>query len=257
MASDGTRKRIRFENVSKRFASAQGGSVTALDAVELEIADGEIHCLLGSSGSGKTTLLRLVNRLEEATSGRVLVDGVDVLERDAIELRRGIGYVIQEGGLLPHRSVARNVGLLCEIQEWDPERTRTRVDELLELVGLPGSEYRDRFPSELSGGQRQRVGVARALALDPEILLLDEPFGALDPRTRLHLQREFRQLQRRLQKTVVLVTHDVNEACTLADRISLLDEGRLVQSGDVDELRENPANDFVREFFAAAPGAAQ
>lgn len=189
---------------------------------------GETLVLLGRSGSGKTTTLKLINRLLEPTAGDVLVEGRSTREWDPIRLRRRIGYVIQEVGLLPHMSVARNVGLVPELEGWEPERIQARVRELLTLVGLAPEEFAGRRPHELSGGQRQRVGVARSLAADPPVLLMDEPFGALDPVTRAEMQREFRQLERGLGKTIVFVTHDVREALLLGTRIALLAGGRMV-----------------------------
>jgi osmoprotectant transport system ATP-binding protein len=204
------------------------GSRTLLEDVNLEVARGKTLVLLGRSGSGKTTTLKLINRLLEPTNGEVRVEGRSTLEWDPIRLRRGIGYVIQETGLFPHLSVERNVGLVPELEGWEPERIRARVRELLQLVGLNPEEFAARKPRELSGGQRQRVGVARALGADPPILLMDEPFGALDPITRAELQREFHALAARLRKTIVFVTHDVREALLLASRIALLERGRLV-----------------------------
>lgn len=199
-----------------------------LSDLTLEVTPGETLVLLGQSGSGKTTTLRLVNRLIEPTTGDVHVNGRSIFHWDPIQLRRRIGYVIQEVGLLPHYTVARNIGLVPELEGWPPAVIRSRVEELLHLVGLDPATFRDRYPHQLSGGQRQRVGVARALAADPPVLLMDEPFGALDPLTRLELQREFHQLEQRLKKTVLFVTHDLTEALRLADRIALLDAGQLV-----------------------------
>ena len=206
--------------------------------------------LLGRSGSGKTTTLKLINRLLAPTSGQVLVEGRATTSWDVIRLRRGLGYVIQEVGLLPHFNVERNVGLVPTLEGWAPERVRERTRAMLELVGLEPREFAGRFPQQLSGGQRQRVGVARALAADPPILLMDEPFGALDPITRVEIQREFRALERRLKKTVVFVTHDIREAFLLGSRIALLEEGRLAACGTPEEMRrsENPS---VRLFLEA------
>ena len=199
-----------------------------IDDLNLEIHRGETLVLLGESGCGKTTTLRLVNRLLEPTAGSVLVEGRDTREWDAIELRRRTGYVIQDAGLFPHFTVERNVGLVPALEGWEEGRVRERVRELLDLVGLEPEKFAARFPAELSGGQRQRVGVARALAADPPLLLMDEPFGALDPLTRAALQREFAALQKRLAKTVVFVTHDVREALALASRVALMSAGRIV-----------------------------
>ena len=213
---------IEFRDVFYQVAGTQ-----VLSGLNLLVESGETLVLLGRSGSGKTTTLKLVNRLLVPTAGDVLVKGVPSTQGDVIRLRRGIGYVIQDGGLFPHFTVERNIGLVPKVAGWPEERTRARVRELLQLVGLP-RDMASRYPHELSGGQRQRVGVARALAADPEILLMDEPFGALDPLTRDELQREFLSLQQRLHKTVVFVTHDLREALRLGSRIALLEAGRLV-----------------------------
>lgn len=206
--------------------------------VSLTISRGETLVLLGRSGSGKTTLLKLINRMLVPSQGQVFVEGHDTTESDPIRLRRGIGYVIQEAGLFPHFTIAENIALVPTLEKWDSARTASRVEELLLLVGLDPAEFSSRRPRELSGGQRQRVGVARALAADPPILLMDEPFGALDPVTRAELQREFSALARRLNKTIVFVTHDIREALLLASRIALLHVGRLVALA--------PPSDFLR-----------
>ncbi len=240
---------IRLEGVSRTFARQGAEPVHALDDASLDIQTGQTMALLGPSGCGKTTLLRLINRLLEPTSGRILVDGQDIATLDPIRLRRRMGYVVQSGALFPHLSVGRNVGLLCELEGWSRSRVDRRVDELLSLVSLPPDEFRERYPAELSGGQRQRVGVARALALDPEILLMDEPFGALDPITRSGLQQEFKVLERLVAKTIVLVSHDLDEAFLLGDEICLMNEGRPVQVGTPDELRAHPATEWVETFL--------
>ncbi len=198
-----------------------------LSDLNLNVSRGEILVLLGPSGSGKTTTLKLVNRMLDPTEGRVLVDGRATTEWDVISLRRRIGYAIQEGGLFPHYTVFENVALIPRLEKWDSARVNQRAEEVLKMVGLPVAEFAGRFPHELSGGQRQRVGLARALAADPPLLLMDEPFGALDPMTRAGLQREFKELQERLQKTVIFVTHDVAEALLLASRIAVLEGGKL------------------------------
>jgi osmoprotectant transport system ATP-binding protein len=224
-ASSGESVAVQFRGATY---SAPGLAAPIIDDLDLEIRRGETLVLLGESGCGKTTTLRLVNRLLEPTAGSVLVEGRDTREWDATRLRRRTGYVIQDAGLFPHFTIERNVGLVPSLEGWDEERIRERVRELLELVGLRPEKFAGRFPAELSGGQRQRVGVARALAADPPLLLMDEPFGALDPLTRAALQREFAALQKRLAKTVVFVTHDVREALALATRIALMRAGRIV-----------------------------
>ncbi|MFN2415801.1 MAG: ATP-binding cassette domain-containing protein [Pyrinomonadaceae bacterium] len=216
---------VQFRRVT--YAPA-GAAAPVIDALDLEVGRGETLVLLGESGCGKTTTLRLVNRLLEPTGGRVFVEGRDTREWDAIGLRRRTGYVIQDAGLFPHFTVERNVGLVPTLEGWEGSRVRARVGELLSLVGLDPERFASRFPSELSGGQRQRVGVARALAADPPLLLLDEPFGALDPLTRASLQREFAALQSRLGKTVIFVTHDVREALLLGTRVALMSAGRVL-----------------------------
>ncbi|HVS18564.1 MAG TPA: ATP-binding cassette domain-containing protein [Planctomycetota bacterium] len=247
---------IRLEQVGVRFPLPDGGAVEALAGVDLEVRRGESLCLIGGSGCGKTTTLRLMNRLLDPTSGRVLVDGQDVVHQDRIALRRRMGYVVQQGALFPHLTVRGNVGLLCRLEGWDAARTRRRVDELLEMVRLDPVRFGASFPSELSGGQRQRVGVARALALDPPIVLLDEPFGALDPITRRELQQEFVELRTRQERTQVIVTHDLAEAFLLGDRVALMRRGRIEQVGSPEALRETPASEYVERFVAhqlAAP----
>ena len=239
---------IEFQEVSKVFSGHQGREVTAVDRVSLQVHAGETVCLIGTSGSGKTTCMKMVNRLIEPSSGTILVGGKRVQEQDPIDLRRQIGYVIQKAGLLPHLTVSRNIGLLCKLVGWSKERIRSRVDELLSLVNLPPDQYRSRYPLELSGGQQQRVGVARALALDPGYILMDEPFGALDPITRNGLHDEFLRLKEEVKKTTILVTHDLSEAFKLGDRIALLRAGKLIQIGTEDDFRYRPESDFVRDF---------
>lgn len=216
---------VQFYNVNFTLPTAPEPIISDLN---LSVAEGETLVLLGESGSGKTTTLKFVNRLLVPTSGEIVVEGKSTVAWDPIALRRRIGYVIQEGGLFPHFTIAQNVGLVPSLLLWDKTRIETRVDELLNLVGLPPDQFKQRFPRELSGGQRQRAGVARALAGDPPLLLLDEPFGALDPLTRASLQREFADLSKRLGKTAILVTHDVREALLLGTRIGLMHRGRLL-----------------------------
>jgi osmoprotectant transport system ATP-binding protein len=248
--TDTSQPAVHFRNIS--YILPNGREI--LRDLNLEARSDEILILLGRSGSGKTTALKLVNRLREHSAGEVLVDGRSTRHWDIIQLRRHIGYAIQEVGLFPHFTVARNIGLLPELENWPKEKIQTRVSELLSLVGL-APEVGTRFPHQLSGGQRQRVGVARALAADPPILLMDEPFGALDPLTRADLQREFLSLQRKLKKTVLFVTHDLHEALLLGGRIALLDEGRLVSCTPPDEFlkSQNPiASKYVQAFTADA-----
>ena len=214
---------VEFRNVEYQIASGR----RLLEGINLQVQRGETLMLLGRSGSGKTTCLKMINRLVEPTSGEVLVDDKPLSQWDVIRLRRSIGYAIQDVGLFPHYTVHENVALIPKLEGWDRPRLEARVEEVLALVGLPRAEYGDRYPHQLSGGQRQRVGLARALAAEPPILLMDEPFGALDPITRAELQGEFQSLQQRLKKTVVFVTHDVGEALLLGDRIGLMDSGRL------------------------------
>jgi osmoprotectant transport system ATP-binding protein len=239
---------IRLEEVTKRYDNGQ----VAVDALSLDVADGELCVLVGPSGCGKTTTMRMINRLIEPTSGRIEVGGRDVLSMDPVELRRRIGYVIQQVGLFPHQTIADNVGTVPRLLGWKSARRRQRVDELLDLVGLEPGTYRHRYPHQLSGGQRQRVGVARALGADPQVLLMDEPFGAIDPITRERLQDEFLRLQRDLRKTVVFVTHDVEEAVKLGDRIAVLEVGGLLAQHDTPaEILGNPASEFVADFVGA------
>lgn len=216
---------VEFKDVTFTHAAA---ATPVISHLNLSVQQGETLVLLGKSGCGKTTTLKLINRLLVPSSGQVLVESKSTKDWDPIRLRRRTGYVIQEGGLFPHFSIARNVGLVPALEGWDRARIKTRVDELLSLVGLEPKEFADRYPGELSGGQRQRVGVARALAAEPPLLLLDEPFGALDPLTRASLQRQFLDLTRRLNKSAVFVTHDVREALLLASRIGLMDQGKLL-----------------------------
>ncbi len=239
---------LEAERVTKVYA----GGVQALAGLDVDVRRGETVVLIGASGCGKSTLLRMFNRMEDPTSGDIRIRGEDARRLDPIALRRGTGYVQQEGGLLPHWTVGRNVALVPALLGWDAARTRRRADDLLELVGLTPGRYRDRHPIQLSGGERQRVAFARALAADPEVILLDEPFGALDALTRLELQEEFLGLKRRLGKTMVLVTHDLREAFRLGDRIAVMRGGRILQAGGADELRGSPADPYVRELLEKA-----
>jgi len=241
--------KIAFVEVTRRY---KGAASPAVNAVSFEVPEGEVCMLLGTSGSGKTTLLRMVNRLIETDAGAILIDGKNIVQENPIELRRRIGYVIQQVGLFPHMTVAENIRVTADIAGgWPREKINRRVDELLDLVGLPPDEYRQRFPRQLSGGQQQRVGLARALATDPAILLMDEPFGALDAITRERMQDELLRIQRGVRKTVLFVTHDVEEAFKLGDQVAVLSEGALVQSGTPLELLTSPRNDFVRKLVGA------
>jgi len=237
---------IVFDHVSKRY----GDGTVAVDDLSLEIGDGEIVVLVGPSGCGKTTSLKMINRLVEPSSGTILLDGRDTRNYDVNQLRRSIGYVIQHVGLFPHLSVADNVATVPRLVGWDRRRTRTRVEELLDLVGLPPAKYAGRLPAELSGGERQRVGVARALAVDPPVLLMDEPFGAIDPIARDRLQDELLRLQTVVRKTIVFVTHDIEEAIKLGDRVALMQTGGvLAQYATPAELLARPASPFVVDFL--------
>ena len=238
---------IELQELTKRFP---GQETPAVDRLDLKIPKGEIVVFVGPSGCGKTTSLKMINRIIEPTSGNIIMDGEDVTTINPNLLRRRIGYVIQQIGLFPHIRIGENVATVPNLLGWDKDRTSARVDELLEVVGLPPDQYRERFPKELSGGQRQRVGVARALAADPPVLLMDEPFGAVDPIVRGRLQEELLALQERVNKTIVLVTHDLDEAIRLSDRVALLNVGGILeQYASPDELLREPANDFVAEFI--------
>ncbi|MEA1831474.1 ABC transporter ATP-binding protein [Methylobacterium durans] len=236
---------IRFEAVSKRFPGASG---PAVDDLDLTVPEGRTCVLIGPSGCGKSTTLRMVNRLVEPDTGRISVDGADIRAADPIALRRRIGYVLQGVGLFPHYSVGRNVATVPELLGWPRTRIAERVDAMLDLVGLDPGLYRDRRPDSLSGGQRQRVGVARALAADPPVLLMDEPFGAVDPVARARLQAEIGAILMRLSKTVILVTHDIDEAMRMGDLVALMRNGRLVQADAPERLLAAPADPFVADF---------
>lgn len=235
---------IRLEHVSKAY----DGGVNAVNDVSFEVPRGEIAVLVGPSGCGKTTTLKMINRLHEPTSGKIFVDDVDTSTVDPIELRRNIGYVIQDVGLFPHMTIAENIAVVPHLKKWDRKRIAERVDELLTMMGMPPAEYRNRYPRELSGGQRQRIGVARAMASDPPILLMDEPFGALDPITRERLQNEFLKIQEKLKKTIVFVTHDIDEAIKLGDKVAIMRKGRLIQYDTPSAVLNDPADEFVADF---------
>jgi osmoprotectant transport system ATP-binding protein len=239
---------ILLEGLTKRFP---GAAAPAVDDLSLSVPEGTSCALIGPSGCGKTTTLRMVNRLLEPSAGSIRIGGQDALRMDPVTLRRGIGYVIQEGGLFPHRTVAQNVATVPRLLGWPAARTEARVDAVLALVGLDPASFRDRWPHQLSGGERQRVGVARALAGDPPVLLMDEPFGAVDPVVRARLQEEVLHLLRRLKKTVLLVTHDVDEAVRLGDAVAVLRAGRLVRHAPAAEILAHPGDPFVAEFLGA------
>lgn len=244
---------VDFDHVTKSYGGK--GAPAAVHDLSLRVPGGEVCVLVGPSGCGKTTTLKMVNRLVEPTSGRVLLDGDDIARRDPVELRRRIGYVIQQTGLFPHLTVGANIATVPRLLGWDAQRTRRRVDELIELVGLDPASYRDRYPAQLSGGERQRIGVARAIATDPPVLLMDEPFGAVDPITRERLQNEFLRLQRQLATTILFVTHDIDEAIKMGDRIAVFRPGgRLAQYDTPKAVLEQPADDYVARFVGADRG---
>ncbi len=239
---------ISIHALTKRYP---GSSAAAVNAVNLDIAPGELIVLLGPSGCGKTTLLKMINRIYEPTSGSIVIDGVEVQSLKASELRRHIGYVIQQTGLFPHMRVAENVAVVPKLLKWDRDRTRERVSQLLEVTGLPPEIYANRYPSQLSGGEQQRVGLARALAAEPPTMLMDEPFGALDAITRTRLQDELKRIHKQFSQTILFVTHDIEEAVRLADRIVVMREGRIVQVGSPLEIVRGPADQFVSDLVGS------
>ncbi len=248
----GAAAEIVFDRVTKRYP---GRAEAAVSDLSLTVPAGEICCLVGPSGAGKTTAMKLVNRLIDFEEGDITIGGESVRSLDLTELRRGIGYVIQQVGLFPHMTVAENISTVPRLRGWEKGRTRLRVDELLDLVDLPAEDYRARFPSQLSGGERQRVGLARALAADPPAMLMDEPFGALDPITRARLQHELLRIQGAVRKTIIFVTHDIDEAILLADRIAILREGGVLAQYDTPaRILEHPADDFVERFIGSDRG---
>ncbi len=239
--------KIRLDKLVKRFP---GQARPAVEELTLEIPEGEIVILVGPSGCGKTTTMKMINRLIEPTSGRILLDDEDVTHADPDKLRRRIGYVIQQIGLFPHQTIAQNIATVPGLLGWSKERIAARVDELIGLVGMDPADYRDRYPKQLSGGQRQRIGVARAMSADPDVMLMDEPFGAIDPITRDRLQNEFLRLQAEIKKTIVFVTHDIDEAIKMGDRIAILREGSQIAQFDTPErILVDPADEFVADFI--------
>ncbi len=238
---------IKLEGITKRYDD----QTLAVDNVSLEIPSNQLTVLIGPSGCGKTTTLKMINRIISPTSGKILIDGRDISTVDAKELRRGIGYVIQNIGLFPHMTVRENIATVPRLLKWEKSRTQLRLDQLLELVGLEPSVFSDKLPRELSGGQAQRVGVARALAADPPIVLMDEPFGAVDPLTRVKLQDEFVRIQKELSKTIVFVTHDIDEAIRLADRIGVMKDGKVLQYDSAEDILASPKNKFVHDFMGS------
>ncbi|USK30058.1 ABC transporter ATP-binding protein [Bacillus sp. CMF21] len=236
---------IRFENVSKVYKDG----TKAVNALDLTIEKGEFFVFIGPSGCGKTTTMKMINRLIDATAGSVFIDGKNVHDYDIHELRWNIGYVLQQIALFPHMTIEENIAIVPELRKWDAEKIRKRTDVLLEMVGLDPDTYRTRKPSELSGGQQQRIGVIRALAADPDIILMDEPFSALDPISREKLQQDMIDLQKRIHKTIVFVTHDIQEALALGDRICVMKDGEVIQVDTPEAIVRDPANEFVKEFI--------
>jgi osmoprotectant transport system ATP-binding protein len=245
---------IEFQQVSKQFANCEN---PAVDQVSFTANDNEILVLLGSSGSGKTTSLKMINRLIEPTSGKILLDGENVLEQDLIQLRRNIGYVFQRIGLFPHLTISENISIVLKLLGKSKTERQQRAAELLEIIGLPASEYAERYPAELSGGQQQRVGVARALAANPKHLLMDEPFGALDAITRVELQEEILKIKQRFNTTIIFVTHDIAEALKLADRIAVMHAGKLEQIDTTENILNKPSSEFVAQLFKTHAQQAQ
>lgn len=243
------RNAIEFQNVRKKFDNAKDNAV---DYVNLTINEGEFITILGSSGCGKTTLLKLINRLYEPDEGKIILFGENIKDVDVIKVRRRIGYVIQQVGLFPHMTIAENIATVPKLLKWDREKIEARVDELLYLVGLAPEKFKKRYPNQLSGGQQQRIGLARALAVDPKIMLLDEPFGAIDSINRLKLQDELLQIHGGLKKTFLFVTHDIEEAFKLGSRIMIMNEGKIVQFDTPKNIIRNPADKFVESLISSA-----
>jgi osmoprotectant transport system ATP-binding protein len=241
---------ITFNGVSKVY-ERQGEKVKAVDNVNMTIEQGEICVFIGPSGCGKTTLLRMVNRLVPISEGTIEVGGTEINSLNPINLRRSIGYVIQQNGLFPNMTIEENINVVPKMLGWDGQKMKGRYKELMEMMGLDPEEFRKRFPWELSGGQQQRIGVARAMAADPPVMLMDEPFGALDPVIRDHLQNEFLRLQKKIKKTILFVSHDIDEAIRLGDKIAIFNKGQLMQFGTPDDILSNPRNQFVRDFIGS------
>ena len=237
---------IEFINVGMTYPCGNVG----LKNINLTINESEITVFIGPSGSGKTTLLKMINRLEDNTTGEVKINGKNVKEYDIHKMRWDIGYALQQVALFPHMNVEENIAIVPELKKWKKEKINARIDELLNMVGLEPEKYRKRKPSELSGGEAQRIGIARALAADPKIILMDEPFSALDPITRASLQEDVKKLQKQINKTIVFVTHDIEEAFLLGDKICIIQDGELIQTGTKQEIISNPKNDFVKKFIA-------
>ncbi|AAK79443.1 osmoprotectant transport system ATP-binding protein [Clostridium acetobutylicum] len=242
-------KAIEFINVSKKFSNAK---YKAVDNVDLTIEEGEFITILGSSGSGKTTLLKMINRLYEPDKGSIVLFNEDIKKIDVVKLRRSIGYVIQQVGLFPHMTIANNIATVPKLLKWDKREIEKRIDELLHLVGLEPNEFKKRYPSQLSGGQQQRIGLARALAVDPKIMLLDEPFGAIDAINRMKLQDELLHIHGGLKKTFIFVTHDINEAFKLGSRVIIMDKGRICQFDTPRNIVKNPADEFVSSLISSS-----
>ncbi len=235
---------IEFKNITKKFKNKK-----VLNNISLSIKKGEMVVLIGPSGCGKTTTLKMINKLIKPSEGKILIHGKDILKENTIKLRRNIGYVIQQTGLMPHLTIGENIGLIPYLEKWPYKKIKSKVSELLNMINLDPNIYKDRFPKELSGGQQQRIGVARAFATNPEIILMDEPFSALDPITRNQLQDELFELQQKMKKTIVFVTHDMDEALKLADRICIMKDGKIVQYDTPENILKNPAHGFVEEFI--------
>ena len=240
---------IEFNNVCKKFNNA---GYNAVDHVSITIEEGEIITILGSSGCGKTTLLKMINRLYEPNDGKIMIFGEDIRAMDVVQLRRSIGYVIQQIGLFPHMTIAENIATVPKLLKWSKEKIDTRVEELLNLVGLDPKEFKNRYPSQLSGGQQQRIGLARALAIDPKIMLLDEPFGAIDAINRMNLQDELLRIHGGLKKTFIFVTHDINEAFKLGTKVIIMNKGRICQFDTPKNIVQNPADDFVSSLIKSS-----